>query len=84
MKNKKGISDQINLVASELKDVQRALDAYKNKKKSNLNANSEALIFIEKSEKVIARAEKKEILLTGDQIRRIKNNLLKILKSFKG
>ncbi|MCC6276067.1 MAG: hypothetical protein IT569_09435 [Leptospiraceae bacterium] len=80
----KNINKELDNVAAELLDVQNALNAYKDKKKQSLDANSEALIFVEKAEKVIIRAEKKEIQLTDDQIRKIKNNLVKILRSFKG
>ena len=84
MRDIKKLNKELDNVASELLDVQNALNAYKDKKKQSLDANTEALIFIEKAEKVIIRAEKKEISLTNDQIRKIKNNLIKILKSFKG
>ncbi len=84
MPNIKNINKELDNVAAELLDVQNALNAYKDKKKQSLDANSEALIFVEKAEKVIIRAEKKEIQLTDDQIRKIKNNLVKILRSFKG
>ena len=80
----KKINRELNNVALELLEVQNALNAYREKKKSSLDANSEALIFVEKAEKVIERSEKKLILLSDDQIRKIKNNLLNILKSLKG
>lgn len=78
------MNKELDSVAKELLDVQNALNAYKDKKKVSLDANTEAMIFVEKAEKVILRAENKEIKLTEDQIRKIKNNLIKILRSVKG
>ncbi|MBE7413264.1 MAG: hypothetical protein L6Q54_07410 [Leptospiraceae bacterium] len=84
MNSIKNMNKELDSVAKELLDVQNALNAYKDKKKVSLDANTEAMIFVEKAEKVILRAENKEIKLTEDQIRKIKNNLIKILRSVKG
>ncbi|MDF3821625.1 hypothetical protein P3G55_17095 [Leptospira sp. 96542] len=67
-------------ISKELLDVQKALDAYREKQKRKEKVDDEALIFIEKAELVIQKAERGELTLTDDQIRRIKSNLVKILK----
>jgi len=82
--NKKNeLNKQLSSVASELKDVQKALKAYKQRKRHNESANAEAFVFIEKADKVIQRAENGEIILTEEQKKRIKSNLVKILNSLK-
>lgn len=67
-------------ISKELLDVQKALDAYRKKQKSKEAVDEEAITFVNKAELVIEKAEKGELQLTADQIRRIKSNLTKILK----
>ncbi|MCG6140119.1 hypothetical protein [Leptospira mtsangambouensis] len=67
-------------ISKELLDVQKALDAYREKQKSKEAIDEEAITFVNKAELVIEKAEKGELQLTADQIRRIKSNLAKILK----
>ncbi|EMN48106.1 hypothetical protein LEP1GSC088_4777 [Leptospira interrogans str. L1207] len=51
------------------------------KQKNRESLDDAAIEFVTKADLVIQRAEKKEIFLTEDQKRRIKNNLLKIRTS---
>ncbi|PJZ84345.1 hypothetical protein [Leptospira harrisiae] len=67
-------------ISKELLDVQKALDAYREKQKRKEAIDEEAITFVNKAELVIEKAEKGELQLTADQIRRIKSNLAKILK----
>lgn len=66
-------------ISKELLDVQKALDAYREKQKRKEAIDDEAVTFIAKAELVIEKAENGELQLTSDQIRRIKSNLVKIL-----
>ncbi|TGM72409.1 hypothetical protein EHR01_14205 [Leptospira mtsangambouensis] len=70
-------------ISKELLDVQKALDAYRDKQKSKEAVDEEAITFVNKAELVIDKAEKGELQLTADQIRRIKSNLTKILNRLK-
>ncbi|EKJ87783.1 hypothetical protein CLV96_2357 [Leptospira meyeri] len=67
-------------ISKELLDVQKALDAYRDKQKSKEAIDEEAITFVAKAELVIEKTEKGELQLTADQIRRIKSNLTKILQ----
>ncbi len=69
----------IGSISKELIDVQKSLDAYRQKQARQEAIDDAALIFIEKAELVIEKAERGEIKLTDDQKRRIKSNLVKIL-----
>ncbi|PJZ77652.1 hypothetical protein [Leptospira neocaledonica] len=73
--------EEIVSVSEQLKEVQRALDLFKEKQQKRESASDAAIEFVEKASLVLDRAEKKEILLTDDQKRRIRNNLLKIRSS---
>lgn len=70
-------------ISKELLDVQRALDAYREKQKRKEAIDEEAITFVNKAELVIEKAEKGDLQLTADQIRRIKSNLTKILNRLK-
>ncbi|MCG6144070.1 MULTISPECIES: hypothetical protein [Leptospira] len=70
-------------ISKELLDVQKALDAYREKQKRKEAIDEEAVTFITKAELVIEKAENGELQLTSDQIRRIKSNLVKILNRIK-
>ncbi|MGE8721006.1 hypothetical protein ACO2KH_08915 [Leptospira terpstrae] len=67
-------------ISKELLDVQKALDAYREKQKRKEAIDEEAIVFVTKAELVIEKAENGELQLTSDQIRRIKSNLSKILQ----
>lgn len=85
-KEKLDLEDIVNLnitignISQELLDVQKALEKYR---KNQDNIDEKGLEFIEKAELVIQRAERGEIILTEDQKRRIRSNLLKILTKLK-
>ncbi|MCU0823512.1 MAG: hypothetical protein MUF77_02585 [Leptospira sp.] len=66
-------------ISKELLDVQKALDNYREKQKRKEAIDEEAITFVEKAELVIQKAERGELKLTDDQVRRIKSNLVKIL-----
>lgn len=66
-------------ISKELLDVQKALDNYREKQKRKEAIDEEAITFVEKADLVIQKAERGELKLTGDQVRRIKSNLVKIL-----
>ncbi len=70
----------IGSISKELLDVQKSLDAYREKQIRQEAVDDAAVIFIEKAELVIEKAERGELMLTDDQKRRIKSNLQKILK----
>lgn len=67
-------------ISKELLDVQKALDNYREKQKRKEAIDEEAITFLEKADLVIQKAERGELQLTDDQVRRIKSNLVKILK----
>ncbi|EMY71832.1 hypothetical protein [Leptospira vanthielii] len=67
-------------ISKELLDVQKALDAYREKQKRKEAVDDEAMTFVTKAELVIEKAENGGLQLTSDQIRRIKSNLVKILQ----
>ncbi|TGK06815.1 hypothetical protein EHO59_01415 [Leptospira semungkisensis] len=73
--------DEIASVSEQLEQVQKALDLFKEKQSKRESASEAAIEFVEKASLVLDRAERKEISLTDDQIRRIRNNLLKIRSS---
>lgn len=66
-------------ISKELLDVQKALDNYREKQKRKEAIDEEAITFVEKADLVIQKAERGELKLTDDQVRRIKSNLVKIL-----
>ncbi|TGL63074.1 hypothetical protein EHQ58_01080 [Leptospira ognonensis] len=70
----------IGSISKELLDVQKSLDAYREKQVRQEAVDDAAVVFIEKAELVIEKAERGELMLTDDQKRRIKSNLEKILK----
>ncbi len=78
------LDEEIYGISQELRDVQSALLEVKKKQDSNKSAKKEALVFIEKAEAVIDKAEKGKIKLSEDQINRIRETLSKILIIFKG
>ncbi|MEI7012356.1 hypothetical protein [Leptospira licerasiae] len=73
--------EEIVSVTEQLKEVQRSLDLFKEKQLKRESASDAAVEFVEKASLVLDRAERKEIHLTDDQKRRIRNNLLKIRSS---
>jgi uncharacterized coiled-coil DUF342 family protein len=77
------LDEEIYGISQELRDVQSALLEVKKKQESNKSAKKEALVFIEKAEAVIDKAEKGKIKLSADQITRIRETLSKILIIFK-
>ncbi|WP_061266159.1 hypothetical protein [Leptospira interrogans] len=72
---------EVKNVTRELIEVQKALDVFREKQKNRESLDDAAIEFVTKADLVIQRAEKKEIFLTEDQKRRIKNNLLRIRTS---
>ncbi len=72
----------IGEISKELIGVQKALEDYRSKQARKEAPDAEAIAFVEKAEQVLDKAESGEIKLTPDQIRRIRNNLVKILKTF--
>lgn len=76
------LDEEIYGISQELRDVQAALMEVKKRTESNKSAKKEALVFIEKAEAVIDKAERGKIKLSEDQIQRIKETLSKILVIF--
>ncbi|MBW0435885.1 hypothetical protein DLM76_08405 [Leptospira yasudae] len=72
---------EIKNVTQELIEVQKALNVFREKQKNRESLDEAAIEFVTKADLVIQRAERKEIFLTEDQKRRIKNNLLRIRSS---
>lgn len=77
------LDEEIYGISQELRDVQSALLEVKKKQESNKSAKKEALVFIEKAEAVIEKAEKGKIKLSEEQVLRIRETLTKILAIFK-
>ncbi|TGK62233.1 hypothetical protein EHQ27_16705 [Leptospira wolffii] len=73
--------DEIASVAEQLNQVQKALDLFREKQQRRESVSEAAVEFVEKAVLVLDRAERKEIVLTEDQKRRIRSNLLKIRAS---
>ncbi|MBK7057131.1 MAG: hypothetical protein IPH52_19200 [Leptospiraceae bacterium] len=78
------LDEEIYGISKELRDVQSALLEVKKKQESNKSAKKEALVFIEKAEAVISKAERGKIKLSEEQVNRIKETLAKILVIFRG
>lgn len=76
------LDEEIYGISQELREVQSALMEVKRKQDSNKSAKKEALVFIEKAEVVISKAESGKIKLNDDQIQRIKETLSKIMVIF--
>lgn len=76
------LDEEIYGISQELREVQSALMDVKKRTESNKSAKKEALVFIEKAEAVIDKAERGKIKLSEDQIQRIKETLSKILVIF--
>ncbi len=74
-----GLNVVIGSVSQELIDVQKSLDRYREKQARKEAIDDEAAIFVQKAELVIEKAERGDLVLTEDQKRTIKNNLIKIL-----
>ncbi|HRG47829.1 MAG: hypothetical protein IPQ05_17695 [Leptospiraceae bacterium] len=77
------LDEEIYGISKELRDVQSALLEVKKKQESNKSAKKEALVFIEKAEAVISKAERGKIKLSEEQVNRIKETLAKILVIFR-
>ena len=77
------LDEEIYGISQELRDVQSALNEVRRKQESNKSAKKEALVFIEKAEAVISKAEKGKIKLSEEQVLRIKETLSKILVIFR-
>ncbi|GBF51427.1 hypothetical protein LPTSP4_29630 [Leptospira ryugenii] len=73
----------IGSISKELLDVQKSLEAYREKQANQEAVDDAAITFVEKAELVIEKAERGELVLTEDQVRRIKSNLGKILQKLK-
>jgi len=79
-----GLNVAIGSISEELLAVQRALDEYRLKQERKEAPDEAAVEFVKKAELVIEKAEKGELELTPDQKRRIRNNLVTILKTLHG
>ena len=77
------LDEEIYGISQELREVQSALMEVKKKQESNKSAKKEALVFIEKAEAVISKAERGKIKLSEEQVNRIKETLAKILVIFR-
>ena len=64
------LDEEIYGISKELRDVQSALLEVKKKQESNKSAKKEALVFIEKAEAVISKAERGKIKLSEEQVDR--------------
>lgn len=79
-----GLNVAIGSISEELLAVQRALDEYRLKQERKEAPDEAAVEFVKKAELVIEKAEKGELELNPDQKRRIRNNLVTILKTLHG
>jgi hypothetical protein len=73
---------EINKLTTELGSVFRALEEAKKKEVTNREVKNEALLFIEKTEKVIQLAEEGKIVLQVEQKEKLIKTLIKIQKLF--
>lgn len=74
---------EITKMNSELLGVLEELKELKKKEQKNQVAKKEALVFLEKAEKVISLAEQGKLQITEEQKRTIVQTLLKIRGLFK-
>lgn len=74
---------EIKKMHEELHKVHQALEETKKKHESNSKVKTDALLYIDKAEKIIEQAESGKIHLKEDEIQRIKDTLKKIILLFK-
>jgi ArsR family metal-binding transcriptional regulator len=74
---------EITKMNSELMDVLAELKELKKKEQKNQDAKKEAMVFLEKAEKVISLAEHGKLKITDEQKSKIIQTLLKIRGLFK-
>lgn len=77
------LDELISKMSEDLLNVQRSLEKARTKENSNSKTKQEALMYIEKAEKVIEQAETGKINLSEEQVSRIKETLQKILQLFR-
>ena len=77
------LDNEIKKMHEELSKVQLALEETKKKHESNSKVKTDALLYIDKAEKIIEQAESGKINLKEDEIHRIKDTLKKIVLLFK-
>ncbi len=77
------IDKEISKLGQDLNKVLSELEELKKRQEKNSKAKTEALLFLEKAEKVIALLEKGKVTITQEQYKTIYNALLKIRKLFR-
>jgi chromosome segregation ATPase len=77
------ISREINKMNEDLNKVHKSLEAARLKHNTKSKTKDDALIYIEKAEKVIEQAESGKLDLSTEQLERIKETLGKILLIFR-
>ncbi len=81
--NEETTEAEITKMNSELMDVLAELKELKKKEQKNQEAKKEALVFLQKAEKVISLAEQGKLKITDEQKTTIVQTLLKIRGLFK-
>lgn len=81
--SKDNLDELILKMNEDLENVQKSLIKARAKESSNSKTKQEALMYIEKAEKVIEQAETGKINLSDEQVDRIKETLQKILQLFR-
>ncbi len=77
------LDELISKMNEDLENVHKTLQKARFKESSNSKTKQEALMYIEKAEKVIEQAESGKINLSDEQVDRIKETLQKILQLFR-
>ncbi|MCB1140878.1 MAG: hypothetical protein H7A24_07000 [Leptospiraceae bacterium] len=77
------LNEEINQLSIELQTVMESLEEMRKKQSSHSKIKNDALLFIEKSEKVIELAERGEVEISPEQKDKLVKTLLKIQTIFK-
>ena len=77
------INQEIGYLTSELERVMNSLREVKHREKKYKHLRDEAMVFIEKSEKIISLAEQGKLSLSFDQKEKISKTLSNILTIYK-
>lgn len=77
------INQEISSLNKELEKVMNSLDEIRTKYNKNRVLKEDALLFIEKTERIIELAESGRLSITEDQKQKISKTLLNILTIYK-
>lgn len=84
MSGLESVEKEISQLNQDLHNVLNELSDIKKRQEKNNKAKQDALVFMEKAEKVIALAEEGKVQISEEQRRTIYSALIKIQKLFSG